>query len=315
MAKNNGKKNELTIIDEIRKDVVLKDSNRIPVSAVFGRGLSEKQESFGGRSLAENAMRVDQAMVKMDNLHDLWNHSHTQWVWKHITCSWLSPYANIKQVTAEMQRKRGALNEAKWKQVKNEVRIQKYAEELDRIYEMRETKADPELDKWKEVDLKIKLAQLKEGIEEGNKLIEGALKDVLILEKVYEELQEQIDGFTEEELELQESKSHLKRSLMQSIRDVRQYGVITKGEQEYMEQVGCNPTKIQNLLRAQVEKEEKDESWNNLDTIKFIDEVVEDLIDNHKVDVERLKIVGFNPEVIPGIGWHKKVAEKEFNGV
>ena len=39
-------------------------------------------------------------------------------------------------------------------------------------------------------------------------------------------------------------------------------GYITKAEQEYIEQIGINPMKVQNLLRAYVESEAKSESWD-----------------------------------------------------
>lgn len=292
---------ELTIIDDIKNDVILKESNTVPMSSIFGRGVSVKEESFGGRSLAENAQLVDKAMDNLVELEDVWNHSHSQWIWKHITLSWVSPYSNIKQIAAEMQRKKSALNEAKWKQVRNEIKLRKLREKLENGID----------DHWEEIEAKAKMCELIEAVANGTVYIEGAMKDVLILNELYEQLKAQVEGFTEEELEKHESKSHLKRSLMQSIRDVRQFGVITKGEQEYMEQVGANPTKMLHLIKGYLKREEESDRWDNAELIQFINDAVDDLIDNKKIDVTRMESFKFSHDPKLGISYHKKIAEKD----
>jgi hypothetical protein len=95
---------------------------------------------------------------------------------------------------------------------------------------------------------------------------------------------------------LEESKSHLKRSLVQCIRDVRQGGSITKGEQEYMEQIGVNPMKVQKAIRIYVASEEEDESWDVSNLHAFVDNMTNELIDFYKVDQKVLELKGFDPE-------------------
>ena len=301
--------NELTIIEQIRRDLVVTDGSeyKVPMSSVFGRGTLAKTESFGGRSLVENANLVDKAIRNTGELQKVWNHSHSQWDWKHITFSYGADFRNMKQIEAEMSRKRSALNEAKWRQVKNEIKIRKLEEQLEQGTQ------DGTLDYWKEVDIKVKLAELREGMAEGTHYIEGAMKDVLAIEQLYEQLKSRVSDFDELDFEKEESKSHLKRSLMQCIRDVRQFGSITKGEQEYMEQIGVNPGKIQLLIRQYVENEAKSEKWDTSMLIDFVDDVVNDLIDNHKVDVIRMQKMGFDQNPILGISYDKKVAGTEKN--
>lgn len=295
---------ELTIVEKIKNnDLVVSDGSehKVPMSYIFGRGISTKTESFGGRSLAENAVITDKAVQEMQSLQKVWNHSHSQWDWKHIVFSYHSPFRNMKQIEAEMSRKRAALNEAKWRQVKNEIKIQKLQEELEA----------GNLDYWREIDIKVKLAELKEGIAEGSEYIEGAMKDVLALKEIYDNLKEKVANFTEEDFEREESKSHLKRSLVQCIRDVRQFGSITKGEQEYMEQIGVNPSKMQLLIQKYVIEESKEESWDTTGLMKFVDSIVDDLIDNKKVDVVRMNLMGFDDEPAKGINYDKQVAIKK----
>jgi hypothetical protein len=292
---------ELTIVEKIATNsLVASDGSehKVPMSYVFGRGISAKTESFGGRSLVENAEITDKAIADMQPLQKVWNHSHSQWDWKHITFSFFSDFRNMKQIEAEMSRKRSALNDAKWRQVKNEIKIRKIEEQL----------AAGNLDYWQEIDLKVKLAELKEGIAEGTEYIEGAMKDVMALHSLYEQLKAKVANFTEEDFEREESKSHLKRSLVQCIRDVRQFGTITKGEQEYMEQIGVNPAKIQILIRNYIEEERTSDDWSTDGLFKFVEMVVNDLIDNKKVDTKRMIAMGFDPEPSKGISYDKQVA-------
>lgn len=295
---------ELTIVDQIKNNelvAITGAEHMVPLSYVFGRGISTKTESFGGLTFQENAKRTDEAIKNMQPLQNVWNHSHSQWDWKHIVMSFHSDFRNMKQIEAEMSRKRQALNEAKWRLVKNEVKVRKMQEELDK----------GNLDYWKEIDLKIKIAEIREGIAEGTAYIEGAMKDVLAINQIYENLKTRVANFNEEDFEKEEAKSHLKRSLVQCIRDVRQFGSITKGEQEYMEQIGVNPSKIQAVIRKYVEEELREESWDTSGLYKFVDEIVNDLIDNKKVNVIRMKMFGFDSEPVTGINYDKKVAEQK----
>lgn len=295
--------NELTIIDHFKNDIVIKDGSeyKIPLATVFGKGSFPKQESFGGLTLAENAKRTDLAIDNMKSLLNIWNHSHSQFDWKHIVMSFYSPWRNMEQVEAEMSRKRAALNEAKWRQVRNEIELKKCIEQLEK----------GNLEYWDEIDLKVKIAEMQEGLADGTQYIEGAMKDVLALHDIYESLKKEVANFTEEDMEKEEAKCHLMRSVSQCLRDIRQFGTITKGEQEYLEQIGVNPGKAMLLFRRYVEEEAKMDSWDNTGLLQFINDFATDMIDNHKVDAKRILAMGFRHEAVGDIGYSKPVAVKE----
>ena len=285
-------KKEVAVFEAIvnNKEIATTEDKKVPLSMVFGHGTLGNIESFGGKTLMQNTVEVDKALANVGELETIWNHSHTQWTWKHINFSYHSPMKNMRQISAEISSKKGALNTAKWKQVKNEVKIRKIQDQLDKGNQ------DGTLDYWKEVDLKIKLAELQEGMVEGARYIEGAMKDVLAMNEMYEQLKVKVNSFSEYDMELEESKSHLKRSLVQCIRDVRQGGSITKGEQEYMEQIGVNPMKVQKAIRIYVASEEEDESWDVSKLHEFVDNMTNELIDFYKVDQKVLELKGFDPE-------------------
>jgi hypothetical protein len=285
-------KKEVAVFEAIvnSTEIATTEDKKVPLSMVFGHGTLGNIESFGGKTLMQNTVEVDKALANVGELETIWNHSHTQWTWKHINFSYHSPMKNMRQISAEISSKKGALNTAKWKQVKNEVKIRKIQDQLDKGNQ------DGSLDYWKEVDLKIKLAELQEGMVEGARYIEGAMKDVLAMNEMYEQLKVKVNSFSEYDMELEESKSHLKRSLVQCIRDVRQGGSITKGEQEYMEQIGVNPMKVQKAIRIYVASEEEDESWDVSNLHEFVDNMTNELIDFYKVDQKVLELKGFDPE-------------------
>jgi len=291
----------LAVFEEIRQyNLTLADPEKakVPMAVVFGQGVSGNMQSFGGRTLNENALMVDNALKSVGELENIWNHSHSQWTWKHINFSYHSPYKNMRQISAEISRKKSALNEAKWRKVKNEVKIRKIEEQLK----------NGVTDYWQEVDLKVKLAELLEGDVESTKYIEGAMKDVLALQEIYEQLKSKVNSFNEEDFEKEETKNHLKRSIVQCIRDVRQSGVISKGEQEYVEQIGVNPSKLQRVIQKYVKEESEQDSWDSTGLFSFVDQLTEELTEIHKVDIKRMELHGYDPEYTPGISYINTLA-------
>jgi hypothetical protein len=246
---------EIAVYENIVKDLEKvndRDDFYIPVEQVFGQGTLSETPSFGGRSLAENSVLVTEAFANTNELQNIWNRSHSQLDWKHINMSYHGDFKNVRQIAAEINRKKQAIDESKWRHVKNEIKLRKIEEKLE----------NPDLSYWKRIDLQVELAQLRESIASGTTYIEGAMKDVLALNDLYEQMKDKFEGFTESDFEREESKSHLKRSVVQCIRDVRQSGSITKGEQEYLEQIGVNPTKMLYLIREYINKEEAKDDWS-----------------------------------------------------
>lgn len=294
---------EVAIYENIVRDLV-KIENReefyVPVEKVFGQGTLAETPSFGGRSLAENSVMVTEAFKNTNELQNIWNRSHSQWDWKHINMSYHGDFKNVRQIAAEINRKKQALDEAKWRHVKNEIKLRKIEEKLE----------NPDLDYWRRIELQVEVAQMREGIASGTTYIEGAMKDVLALNNLYEQMKDKFEGFTEADFEREESKSHLKRSVVQCIRDVRQSGSITKGEQEYLEQIGVNPTKMLYLIREYINKEEAKDDWSVTALHDFVAKIVDELIDVLQVDRKRMELMGFNPDPIDALTYDNKVALK-----
>jgi len=241
--------------------------------------------SFGGRTLTENIKKADLAIVEMEPLAKIWNHSHSQWAWRHLNLSSFSPIKNLRQISAEIEKKKAALNETKFKYYKKQIELEKVKKQLE--------ESEDELDR---ISLQVRKAEMEHHLTESQRLIDGALKDVMTLYDLYNQIKKKTGDITEADAEKVESVSHLQRSIQQCIRDVRYCGAITKGEQEYLEQIGVNPSKMQGILRAYVEKEEQGD-WSTGNLAEFVIGLSDELINVCKVDLTRMEVQGFDSDI------------------
>ena len=259
----------------------------LDVAKVFGRSGIGDIESFGGTTLAENAKKVDKVLADSYPLQRIWNRSHTNWLWRHVNLTYHSPIQNIRQLAAEIQKKRQTINGAKWNQIKAELALKKMEERLEM----------GDLPPAKELDLRMAIAQSKEGMADGMAYIEGCMKDILELGDLYNQMIKKHGVVSETMVEEDEVKTHLKRSLVQCLRDVRQQGTISKGEQEYLEQIGANVSKVQTEMQNFVAWEKSDEApWDGSGLFKFIDDLTEILI-KANVAEKRMEHLGLEEKV------------------
>lgn len=274
---------DLITTDEKNRDLVdvAEQARGKSIAEVFIATNLAEVKSFGGLTLAENAKKVDLAIANVAETERIWNRSHSQWTWRHINLSYAAPMKNLRQVSAEMTRKREALEEAKWNYMKNEIKLKQKEDRLAK-----------EKDSLKAQLIEIDIAQLKSGMANGMKYVEGAMKDVLTLSNLYDDLKERYSEYNEEDFEKEEARSHLKRSLVQCLRDVRQSGRITKGEQEYLEQIGVNPGKITLDMLAFLDYEQKIDDYTVKPMYEFLDDMCVKLLDQLKVDEVRMQLQG-----------------------
>ena len=304
------------------------------LEAVYGRGALGQLKSFGGNSLAENMDRVDKAIANTRELSNVYNRNHTEWTRRHINMEYYDPWMNMRQVSAEMSSRRQALDEAKYRQLENEVLIRREQRKLTRLQD-KQMQIDKEglvlgdeEDEYLDIDLdimdiQIEISKMQEGIMNGMSYIEGAMKEVLILEDLYEQLKNQISDFSEVEWEANNARAHLRMAISQSLRDVRERGCISKGEQRLLEQIGVNPGVIERELQEFVSKFERgnvvddrgcatqvdlsamDMSVNTLR--EFIESTAEKLIPATNIKSE---MFGFNPEPKTDYMYTDKIAVK-----
>ena len=69
--------------------------------------------SYGNKTLIENIENAEKAIAKVQYTERIWDRSRSQFMLKHLTCSQADGWMRLRQVSAEMAKKRVAFNLAK----------------------------------------------------------------------------------------------------------------------------------------------------------------------------------------------------------
>jgi hypothetical protein len=245
-------------------------------------GLISKK-SYGGNSFLVNLENAEKAIERVTYTEKIWDRSRSQHMLKFLTCSNADGWLRMRQISAEMNNKRSALSEAKFGYMKKlaEVKI-KRAEILE------------EEDENKKLLLEIESAELEYQVKDGLFRIEGAMKEVETLAEMHDQLKEKLGDITEEEFEKAQVQAHIKRAVMQAVRDVKQFGKITVGNMEYLEQSGLSSSAIQREILAFIEQESKSGIEDTSMLHCFLDAIAEKYKDAINQQAEWL---GFDPNM------------------
>ena len=262
----NTKKKVIQLQEATTKQVAIKD-------------LFPDSKSYGGNSLAVNIEKAETAIANVQYTERIWDRSRSQWMLKHLTCSQADGWLRLRQIGAEMSRKRTALNEAKFGYLKKKMKIGVKREEMDDA-----SPANYRL-------LEVEIMELESQMQEVMVKVEGALKEVQTLSGMHDSLKEHLGEISEEEFEKAQTKGHIKRAMQQSIREVRECGRIKTGNQEYLEQSGVCVTHAFGLITDYLEQEKKAKNTTLLHS--FLDAVAEEL---EPVANLQLEIMGFDSD-------------------
>ena len=203
-------------------DIILKSFNGVA-----------QQKSYGGNTLETNLINAQKAIDKVQYTEKIFDRSRSQWMLKFLTCSNADRWLRLRQISAEMSRKRLALTEAKFRYFKGLTTAKIKHEEM--------LKEDNEN---KKLLLEIEVAEEHNNAAETLSRVEGALKEVETLAMLHDQLKEKIGDITEEQFEEAQTKAHIKRAVSQAIREVKECGKIKTGNAEYLEQSGLSTTAV-----------------------------------------------------------------------
>ncbi len=263
---NTNTQKKILSIPEESKQVAIKD-------------LFPETKSYGGNSLSVNIENAETAIAKVQYTERIWDRSRSQWMLKHLVCSQADGWLRLRQIGAEMSRKRQALNEAKFGYLKSKAKIGIKREEMEES-----SPANYRL-------LEIEIMELESQMQEVLVKVEGALKEVQTLSDMHDSLKEHLGEINEEEFEKAQTKGHIKRAMQQAIREVRECGRIRTGNQEYLEQSGVCVTHAFKLITDYLEQEK--EAKNTTLLYSFLDSVAEEL---EPVADLQLEIFGFDKD-------------------
>lgn len=245
-------------------------------------GAIVEHKSYGGKSLVENLHNADLAVKKVQYTERIWDRSRSQFMIKNLTCSQADDWTRLRQISAEMCRKRQALSEAKFGFMETQVKVK-----------MKRKKILEEDDELKKELLEIQANKLENQNAEILVKVEGALKEIETLAKMHDDLKSRMGDITEEEFERAQVKSHIKRAMTQSIREVRESGVIKCGNQEYLEQVGV----CVSSARSEINKYLEQERNTGVSNTSLLHSFVDDFADRYEpVAKQQADFLGFDIE-------------------
>ena len=229
--------------------------------------------------------QVETALAKTEKSFAIWNRSHSNFVWTNIIVgTQYMPCRQLRQISAELSKKKDALTEAKYKYLDKQKRA-----------ELKRHEAEGEEDTLKKEYLLLKAEQLEATAEMVHKPYVGAIKDVLELTRLYTQIEQQIVNeygkLDEEVFEIEEAKYWVMRSFAQSLRDIRQTGVIHAGNQELLEQIGLDPSVVQKLLVAYLQSNERETFPSSIGLEKFLSDCAEEY---YNASLSKMKRLGFS---------------------
>ena len=236
----------------------------------------------------ELVQQTDSALARCEQTMQIWNHSRSGVMLKTMIIGGEhTPMRRMRQVSAEMTRKKQAMCEAKHKVKKKAVRVKMLQRQLE-----------TETDDLEIEMLEVRIEELKETISMVEAPYVGAMQEVQELASLHDQLKEQVieeyGKIDEEVYELEEARYWVKRGFAQAMREVRECGVIKCGNQELLEQIGIDPATALVLIKDYLSSSELS-NLSSESTEIFLNEIADKC---KELSCDRVKRIGFNPEVI-----------------
>ena len=182
------------------------------------------------------APRVETALASIESMNDsfkAFNRSHSDVAWNAMVLDEESDTRNLRQISAEIKRKRDALVEVNFTYRKNMLQAKIHEDKADKLNGL-------------ESEMELLLAQEQRSKAQlTHESIMGATKDIEALKSSYDKIHTRIlekHGHMDEQVFEQEERGYwIRRAFKQSMQDVRERGNIGKGEQMLLEQIGIEP--------------------------------------------------------------------------
>ena len=240
------------------------------------------QESVGGLATItdEKLEIISKKMVAIDRANNTAGRSETQTTNQLMTLTMLtdSPYRRLRQCLAQIEKKRGALDEQYFRMKKKQVLIKQWYEKGDEMSVLKAQEAEHSLMRSKNY-------------------IDGAFKEIATFQCAYDEIRESYnipENWDERDAEEAEIDHHIKQAFRQSHREMVGSGCITSGNMEYLEQYGIHIQTATRLIADYIASEDEMIVKGQMPTVAhlyaFLDRMAETFHDAHKTVMQRIGI-------------------------
>ena len=190
------------------------------------------------------------------------------------------PYRTLRQILAQVEKKRAALKEAMYNQEKKKIEYLQIMETLEVVE-----------DKLHYAELNLERQKIAADLADGTAHIEAALKELgAYKERYYEILKNHNipEDWSEDDFEQAEIEHHIKSIFRNAIRD-RLQGGNNMGTMEYMEQFGINPAIGYGHVMKYLASLNEESDINTL--YDFLDAMYDKFKDEYK---KAMKLVGLD---------------------
>jgi len=186
------------------------------------------------------------------------------------------PYRHLRQILAQIEKKKNAVEDASFKLRKDEIRKERLAEKDDEIS-------------------KICIQELTVKAERHRIYIEGAVKEIGMFQDVYDDIRETHgipEKWDERDSEKGEIRHHIKMGFRTAFQELMCNGMVGRGSSEYLEQFCVHPQAARRQLHDYIPaneellnngKEPNIEHFHN-----FLDAMADKYKDAHKAVMKRI---------------------------
>lgn len=271
---------ELTIVKELLPaldELIDKSDTFLKISTRAASGEVAQFHTFDDKKLAKIAER----MPVIDRATRNFGKSNSQTQRKMMSLTMLSPagtpYQQIKQILAQIERKRSALKSTQFKLKKDRIQIAKL--------EQKHFNTSDVLDA---AEIQVEIEELASNICDSILYYEGALKEVGYLQTAYEEICKNMgisEDWDEADMEKAEISHHVKSAFRNALRDYQLRDRIGMGTLEYLEQYGISPFQALEEVKQFI-KNMPDLSYDTY--MNFLDRMHEKYKDNYKDAMKRM---------------------------
>jgi len=248
-------------------------------------GINSGLFPVGSESTTELMKKAVSSIESMNETFQVWNRSHSDVQWSAMVLNEESDTRNLRQISAEIKRKRNALVESFYAYEKDLAQAEVYEEDA--------SKGDGAESRL----LMIKAKESRAFAQMKHEGFLGASKDVEALKASYDKILARIvekhGKFDEEVFEKEEREYWIKRAFSQSMQDVRQNGMISKGEQILLEQIGIEPNEALFSIRSFLEYIDTHVIEGKTISSEVKSDFLNQMVDKHLHKVERkLSLMG-----------------------
>ena len=301
--------NELTKQDTTSGNLTTRENNLIEkfttddFHAITTRAGSE---DFSMVTIDDERMhQIAERMGEINRGLNAFSKTNTQLVSLGLTLSEATPERNIRQIHAQIESKRGALSESQFRLLKQQNDLKRKLLRRDEILasEVGE-KTNYTNEDYRQLDVEridIDIAEIKAKMVDGRVHVEQAIKEIGMYQDAYDDIVETygLEDWDEVDMEEADITYNLKRCFYQSLRSCRQIMHINEPNQEWLEQMGINPSFVQHEMmqfltteqKVMTEMAKKDEGFG--DDMNAVDEFVDHLVVKyHDMPIARIKSRG-----------------------